>query len=81
MYVPVFRAPRRRLLAGALTLLAVVAAAWAEPAAAPAKPSTQAKYLKLASAGVARSAAWWDGRRHWYRESLSNKDRLATLWG
>lgn len=65
----------RRLFVAIVALLVCAPAA----AAAPAKPSPQARYLKLASTGVARSAAWWDG--HWYRERLGNGERPATLWG
>jgi hypothetical protein len=39
-----------------------------------------AGYLKAAEAGVANSGAWWDARRHWYRQQLGHR-MLATNWG
>src|SRR5262249_49322113 len=30
--------------------------------------------------GVARTSAWWEKKRHWYRSTLSGKD-VASLWG
>jgi uncharacterized protein YyaL (SSP411 family) len=38
-------------------------------------------YLKVASDGVANARAWWDNRRHWYRQQLGGSTLLATNWG
>src|SRR4051794_25838402 len=52
----------------------------ASPAAltAPAAPKS---YLPAASAALARTRAWWDPQRQWYRQTLSGSRGLATNWG
>src|SRR5262249_39979178 len=57
----------------ALVLLGLLAV----PSQAPANP---AAFLHAAKHGVARTSAWWEKKRHWYRSTLSGKD-VASLWG
>jgi uncharacterized protein YyaL (SSP411 family) len=45
------------------------------------KPGDHASYLSAASVGIARSRAWWDKSRHWYRQRLGGDRRPATNWG
>lgn len=52
--------------------------------AAPAPPAASAPpraYLPAAKAALARASAWWDPKRHWYRQTISGSRVLATNWG
>lgn len=51
------------------------------PAASASPAAARSSYLKAASAAVARASAWWDPKRHWYRQRLGNGGSLATNWG
>jgi uncharacterized protein YyaL (SSP411 family) len=50
------------------------------PHAAAVDPGPPASYLQTAETGIARSRAWWDPSRHWYRQRLHGS-QLATNWG
>jgi uncharacterized protein YyaL (SSP411 family) len=52
----------------------------ARPAQAARAPAPTQSYLAAASAALARTRAWWDPQRHWYRQRLSGNG-LATNWG
>jgi hypothetical protein len=77
---------RRSLLSVVLPVAPLVAIALAlavEPAApvrAAAQPTAQKTYLQAASAGRARSSAWWNASTHWYRQQLGLSSP-ASLWG
>ena len=78
--------PRRRTSLVLLPIaLALIAASYAPNAgAAGERPSiAQQQYLRAASVGRVKSRAWWDHKRHWYRERLGDHSKypLATLWG
>lgn len=76
--------PRRIAALAVLAALALAAVSLAHrsPAAHREGPpvQTRASYLRSAAAGVARSRAWWDAGRHWYRQRLGSS-QLATNWG
>ncbi|MEA2422233.1 MAG: hypothetical protein QOF55_1332 [Thermoleophilaceae bacterium] len=63
---------RRHLAALVVVALAVLTA--------PASGAVTSRYFRPAATGVARSSAWWDGPRHWYRERLGYPGP-ASLWG
>jgi uncharacterized protein YyaL (SSP411 family) len=48
--------------------------------ARPAGKGQATSFLQAASDGVARANAWWDPRKHWYRQQLGGGP-LATNWG
>jgi hypothetical protein len=86
---------RRRPRAAVAVLLLIVAAAAAalalslkptrgvEAATGPGPPKAgrPATYLRVAQYGIDRSRAWWDARRHWYRQFLAGRSGAATNWG
>ena len=79
---------RRHVRRLAPLVLAAVALASCGPAAsrhaapaARAAPAAAQSYLSAASAALARTSAWWDPQRHWYRQRLSGSRLLATNWG
>ena len=47
----------------------------------PTRAGNPATYLRVAEDGIARSQAWWDARRHWYRQFLGGRMGPATNWG
>lgn len=77
---------RRRLAVLAAAALVLIAAATAiavthEPARkAVATRAGRVDYLRPAAAAVARSRAWWDPGRHWYRQRLGSR-KPASNWG